>query len=214
MKFNRKNMRFYKEKLEMIVMVIGAIGTVASIFFGLDEINSTLKEQRFSNRLELADDMINEYISLSEEASKAVLYIIAESNGYANECQSLADSPRKHASQLEEMKKKILAYGSTELVNLFFDSYNDVQITVENDANDFDSFKSYFYYMPLIASYIKYDLTGEIVNPSIFYNSIMTELKELEKAQGMENFHLEMINTNNLLIQKYHLSKDFVWLED
>lgn len=32
MKFNRKNMRFYKEKLEMIVMVIGAIGTVASIF--------------------------------------------------------------------------------------------------------------------------------------------------------------------------------------
>lgn len=68
--------------------------------------------------------------------------------------------------------------------------------------------------MPLIASYIKYDLTGEIVNPSIFYNSIMTELKELEKAQGMQNFHSEMINTNNLLIQKYHLSKDFVWLED
>lgn len=68
--------------------------------------------------------------------------------------------------------------------------------------------------MPLIASYIKYDLTGEIVNPSIFYNSIMTELKKLEKAQGMENFHSEMINTNNLLIQKYHLSKDFVWLEE
>ncbi len=211
MKFNRK---FYKEIFEMIVKLIGAIGTVATIFFGLGKIDSTLKEQRFSNRLELAGDMINEYISLSEEASKAVLYMVAESNGYANECQSLADSPRKHASQLEEMKKKITAYGSTELVNLFFDSYNDVRTKVESDANDFDSFKSYFYYMPLIASYIKYDLTGEIVNPSIFYNSIMTELKELEKAQGMENFHSEMINTNNLLIQKYHLSKDFVWLED
>lgn len=211
MKFNRK---FYKEIFEMIVKLIGAIGTVATIFFGLGKIDSTLKEQRFSNRLELAGDMINEYISLSEEASKAVLYMVAESNGYANECQSLADSPRKHASQLEEMKKKIMAYGSTELVNLFFDSYNDVRTKVESDANDFDSFKSYFYYMPLIASYIKYDLTGEIVNPSIFYNSIMTELKELEKAQGMENFHSEMINTNNLLIQKYHLSKDFVWLED
>lgn len=211
MKFNRK---FYKEIFEMIVKLIGAIGTVATIFFGLGKIDSTLKEQRFSNRLELAGDMINEYISLSEEASKAVLYMVAESNGYANECQSLADSPRKHASQLEEMKKKIMAYGSTELVNLFFDSYNDVRTKVESDANDFDSFKSYFYYMPLIASYIKYDLTGEIVNPSIFYNSIMTELKELEKAQGMENFHSEMINTNNLLIQKYHLLKDFVWLED
>lgn len=214
MDIRRKNMKFYKEIVEMIAMGIGAIGTVVSVFVSLDKINSTLKEQRFSNRLELADDMINEYISLSEEASKAVLYIIAESNGYANKCQSLADSPRKHASQLEEMKKKIMSYGSTELVNLFFDSYNDVRIKVENDANDFDSFKSYFYYMPLIASYIKYDLTGEIVNPSIFYNSIMTELKELEKAQGMENFHSEMINRNNLLIQKYHLSKDFVWLED
>lgn len=207
-------MKIYIEIFEIIVKLICAIGTVASIIFGLGKIDSTLKEQRFSNRLELADDMINEYISLSEEASKAVLYIIAESNGYANECQSLADSPRKHASQLEEMKKKILAYGSTELVNLFFDSYNDVRIKIESDANDFDSFKSYFYYMPLIASYIKYDLTGEIVNPSIFYNSIMTELKELEKAPGMENFHSEMINTNNLLVQKYHLSKDFVWLED
>ena len=119
MDIRRKNMRFYKEIFEMIVMGIGAIGTVVSIFVSLDKINSTLKEQRFSNRLELADDMINEYISLSEEASKAALYIIAESNGYANECQSLADSPRKHASQLEEMKKKIMAYGSTELVNLF-----------------------------------------------------------------------------------------------
>lgn len=214
MKFNGKNMKIYIEIFEIIVKLICAIGTVASIIFGLGKIDSTLKEQRFSNRLELADDMINEYISLSEEASKAVFYIIAESNGYANEYQSLADSQRKHVSQLEEMKKKILAYGSTELVNLFFDSYNDVRIKVENDANDFDSFKSYFYYMPLIASYIKYDLTGEIVNPSIFYNSIMTELKELEKAQGMENFHSEMINTNNLLVQKYHLSKDFVWLED
>lgn len=133
------------------------------------------------------------------------------SNGYAIEYQSLSDSPRKDASQIEKMKKKIIAYGSTELVNLFFDSYNDVLIKIENDANDIDSFKSYFYYIPLIASYIKYDLTGEIVNPSIFYNSIMTELKELEKARGMENFHLEMINTNNLLIQKYHLSKDFIW---
>lgn len=53
--------------------------------------------------------MINEYISLSEETSKAVFYIIAESNGYANKYQSLADSQRKHVSQLEEMKKKILA---------------------------------------------------------------------------------------------------------
>ena len=89
MKFNRK---FYKEIFEMIVKLIGAIGTVATIFFGLGKIDSTLKEQRFSNRLELAGDMINEYISLSEEASKAVLYMVAESNGYA-EYSMVAEPP-------------------------------------------------------------------------------------------------------------------------
>ena len=62
MKFNGKNMKIYKEIFEIIVKLICAIGTVASIIFGLDKIDSTLKEQRFSNRLELADDMINEYI--------------------------------------------------------------------------------------------------------------------------------------------------------
>lgn len=66
MKFNGKNMKIYIEIFEIIVKLICAIGTVASIIFGLGKIDSTLKEQRFSNRLELADDMINEYISLSE----------------------------------------------------------------------------------------------------------------------------------------------------
>lgn len=53
-------MKLNKEIFEVIVMGIGAIGTVFSIMAGLGKINTTLKEQRFSNRLKLADDMINE----------------------------------------------------------------------------------------------------------------------------------------------------------
>lgn len=41
----------------------------------------------------------------------------------------------------------------------------------------------------ILASCIRYDLTGEEVNPSIFYNSFMRELKKLEEAKGMEKFH-------------------------
>lgn len=44
-------MKFNKEIFEMIVMGIGSIGTVVSIFIGLDKIKSTLKEQRFSNNV-------------------------------------------------------------------------------------------------------------------------------------------------------------------
>lgn len=61
--------------------------------------------------------------------------------------------------------------------------------------------------------YIKYDLTGEKVNSSIFYNSCMQELKALEVAGGMEKFHEEMILANNELVKKYNLPSAFIWEE-
>ena len=64
---------------------------------------------------------------------------------------------------------------------------------------------------PLLAVCIKYDLTGEKVNPSIFYNSCMQEVRILEVVKGMENFHEEMVLANNELVKKYHLSEDFLW---
>lgn len=202
-----------KDKIEIITMVIGAICTIITLWFGFAQIKSTLKEQRFSNRLELADDMVNEYISLSEEAGKAAFYIVADANNQAEKYKEYSDSGEKHAEALEKMKNKILAYGSTSLVSLFFDSYNDVQVKIKNGKENFESYKNYFYYMPLIAAYIKYDLTGEKVNPSIFYNSCMKELKNLEVAIGMEDFHEKLIYTNNQLVKKYRLSNEFIWKE-
>ena len=80
-------------------------------------------------------------------------------------------------------------------------------------SNDLESYKYYFYSMPLLASCIRYDLTGEKVNPSIFYNSSMRELKTLEAASGMEDFHEKMISTNDELVEKYGLPKKFIWKE-
>lgn len=95
----------------------------------------------------------------------------------------------------------------------FFDSYNDIQLKRETRRIDFASCRNYFHSMPLIASCIRYDLTGEEVNPSIFYNSFMRELKKLEEAKGMEKFHETMIITNNKLVKKYNLSNKFIWKE-
>lgn len=203
-----------KDKIEIITMIIGTICTVISIYFGFAQINSTLKKQRFSHRLGLADDLVSKGILLSEEGSKAILYLVADANKQAGIYNSYSNSMKKHAELLEEIKNKIMAYGSTELVNLFFDSYNDIRGMLENGRKDFESFKKYFYTLPLIASYIKYDLTGEYVNPSLFYNSFMRELKRLEVADGMKNFHREMVCTNNEFVKKYKLSNKFIWKED
>ena len=66
-------------------MFITAICTVIGVYLGFAQINSTLKEQRFSNRLELADDLMSEYMTLSSHGSKAVFYLVADANGEADE---------------------------------------------------------------------------------------------------------------------------------
>ena len=64
-----------KNLIELIIMFITAICTVIGVYLGFAQINSTLKEQRFSNRLELADDLMSEYMTLSSHGSKAVFYV-------------------------------------------------------------------------------------------------------------------------------------------
>ena len=200
-----------KDLIEIIIMFVTASCTIIGVWWGVKQINLTLKEQRFSNRLELADNLMNEYISLSGEASKAAFYLVAEANGQGEKYKDYSGSMEKHAELLEKMSNKIMAYGSAELVKLFFDSYNDIQLKIQNGDDDFQALKHYFYSMPLIAVCIKYDLTGEKVNPSIFYNSCMQEVRILEVVKGMENFHEEMVLANNELVKKYHLSEDFLW---
>lgn len=60
-----------KEKIEIGTSVISMLSIFFGMWFGFYQIKSTLLEQRFSNRLELADDLMSKYISLSEYASKA-----------------------------------------------------------------------------------------------------------------------------------------------
>ena len=114
--------------------IIGAVGTIFTIWLGLDQINLSIREQRFSNRLELADDLISEYIVLSSYASKAVFYLAADANGASDTLIEMdANYPnymQMHSETLENVKGKITAYGSSELVYLFCDSYNDIQLKI------------------------------------------------------------------------------------
>lgn len=133
--------------------IIGAVGAIFAIWFGLDQINLSIKEQRFSNRLELADDLISEYIVLSSYASKAVFYSVAAENGASDVLIKMDTNypnyVQMHSETLEIVKGKIMAYGSSELVYLFCDSYNDIQLKIENGQVDFESLKTYLCCAPL-----------------------------------------------------------------
>ena len=72
-----------KEKIEIGTSVISMLSIFFGMWFGFYQIKSTLLEQRFSNRLELADDLMSKYISLSEYASKASFYLVADANDQA-----------------------------------------------------------------------------------------------------------------------------------
>lgn len=157
--------------------------------------------------------MIAAQLTILKVSEKAAFYLVADANDQAKNFKEYSGCVKKHMEELEKIKSKIAAYGSAELVSLFFDSYNDIQLKRETRRIDFASCRNYFHSMPLIASCIRYDLTGEEVNPSIFYNSFMRELKKLEEAKGMEKFHETMIITNNKLVKKYNLSNKFIWKE-
>ena len=72
-----------KEKIEIGTSVISMLSIFFGMWFGFYQIKSTLLEQRFSNRLELADDLMSKYISLSEYASKTAFYLVADANDQA-----------------------------------------------------------------------------------------------------------------------------------
>ncbi len=77
-------MRFYVHFIAskyIIISIIGTLCTIGTIIIGFKEIKLTISEQRFSNRLELAEDLMTEYISLSSYASKAAFYLVADANG-------------------------------------------------------------------------------------------------------------------------------------
>ena len=50
-----------KEKIEIGTSVISMLSIFFGMWFGFYQIKSTLLEQRFSNRLELADDLMSKY---------------------------------------------------------------------------------------------------------------------------------------------------------
>lgn len=199
--------------IEIVIDVIGTFLVIITIYIGLKQIKAMFEQIKLSKRLDLAENMISEYLYLTECASKSLLYLVAQANNEAKNVNILKSYPKKHAEILDEMKNKVLSYGSSTLVQLFDYSYSYTMKMLEMGKGDIVSYQRYLYTLPLITAYIKYDLTGEIVNPSIIFAYAMKEIKKLETAKGMSNYHREMIELNDNLVDKFNLPKKFLWKE-
>lgn len=199
--------------IEIVIEIVGTFLVVLTIFVGFKQIKAMFEQSKLSKRLELAEDMVSEYLSLIECANKSLFYFVAKANNEAKKINSFKDYPRQHREKLQKMKNKILAYGSSTLIQLFDYSYSWSKEMSERGKGDIDSYKQYLYMLPLTAAYIKYDITGETVNPSIVYAYSMDEIRKLEVANGMENYHKEMIELNDNLVHKFNLPNDFLWKE-
>ncbi len=198
---NENRLERIKNIVEIGVLVVTLAITIFTSHIAY-QTKISAENERFSNRMELASELIFDYITLTEYASKSLCYLGGGIDN-ANE-----DYLELHSEKIEQLKKNILAYGSEELVCLFFDSYNNLIDNFERGNMDFESNQEYFFAMPLIAAYIKYDLTGELVNPSYFYESLMVELN---KAKKPVDFDEKMRQMNNKLVEEYNLPKELKW---
>lgn len=102
-----------------------------------------------------------------------------------------------------DIMNKLYIYGSKEVIEMFADYQ---QYNYATDPEDKKAEKLFAYFC-LIISLIKYDLTGEIINPKAILKIKINDYSTSDK--------MKMVNKEiNELVEKYNLNKEFKIQED
>ena len=104
----------------------------------------------------------------------------------------------------------VVAYGSEEAISIFAEFYYPLREFVSaakaGEAIDFNDWVEMYYSLPLLLSIVKYDTTGELINPSVLLEFLMPEFKTINLP-----IMKALVDKNNDLVIKYKLDNDFNW---
>lgn len=96
-----------------------------------------------------------------------------EENLNENQRAQFIEVKKRQDELLPEIKDKIFAYGSKEAIEIF----REFEYIISNPNNNGISITAY-YLLPLLITQVKVDVTGEYINPLIFFDSLMPQFKE------------------------------------
>ena len=178
-KFDFETVKFLVTTLVTVILTVG--GTLY--------VGGTIKEQQSQELIAENSEYIEDLVQFTRDSSLIAAKI---ATGFPEEL--LAGDLEKYANRADELYIQIFSHGSETTVKLFAGLCEDVRentVSVET-----------FFTLPLMISQMKYETTGQIINPKIIQENLMPELTI---------FQMGIQSMTNELIKEYDLPNKFKW---
>lgn len=200
---------------ENTIALVAVICTIASLWLGVCQVKKTIKNEsqliQKATMLEQTGKLPDTMQEFLRKASLTLVYKIAYDNEKKEEYKQLFEKYNDEQSALlDELTGLIVAYGSEEAISIFAEFYYPLREFVSaakaGESNEFDEWIEMYYSLPLLMAIVKYDTTGELINPSVMLRFLMPEFETINPSI-ME----ELVIKNNKLVIEYKLDNNFKW---
>lgn len=197
-----------------IIDAVGVVATLLGIIFAVYSTNRTIRSSftqiQKTNMIEKTSELplkIFEFTRVATAAFACGANIASDSISEEDRScfqKQFQEYDKTQSKLLDEIIPMLLAYGSENTIEIFNEFFMPLREMVNNpeDVKMIEDVMSIYSKLPLICSLIKYDVTGEITNPSIIFKTQMSSFSGYQKDFKME--------TNNL-IDKRKLPEGFKW---
>lgn len=184
-----------------LIEITGVLLTICAIVISIwqfgKSVNHSIIEGRQQMALEKTSELPLQVSEFCANASNVAAGIFVGQDNLTSEQKLEYDNSKKREDELLPIiKNSIMAYGSNDAIKIFthFESY------INNPKVQQISVEAY-YIIPLLLAQVKMDVTGEVINPLIFLNSLMPQFKEHnDKAKEYINIIIRNLNLSNKLI--------------
>lgn len=187
-----------KVTTDNIIEIIGIILTIITITISIWQvgktINHSLVEARQQMALEQTGELPLQVAEFCSAASNVATGIVLGQDQMTDEQKEEFNNSKQRQNKLQPMiKNRIYAYGSNDAIKI----YTQFEKTISNPNGNQISVDAY-YILPLLLAQVKMDVTGETVNPLIFFNSLMPQFKEhSDKAKAYINEMIDELKLDN-----------------
>ena len=157
-----------------ILLTLVVIGVSISQFS--KNVSNSISQAKKQTALEQTSELPLQVSEFCINASNVATVIVLTENGIDIDAAIEAEfkaSKEKQDELLPIIKNNILAYGSNDALQLFIEFEKGIS---NSDKNQIDI--NVYYLLPLLLSQVKMDVTGEVVDPMNFLNSLMPQFKE------------------------------------
>jgi hypothetical protein len=187
---------------EQKIQVASIIATVIAIVFSMWSFSTSIKTSILQSKTEIMLEQTSELPYLvAEFCSNATnvaagLYIGVDNLDEIGR-QKYTESKLEQDDSLVKIKNMIYAYGTIDAINILNEF---IYITKPNTYTPITA----YYLLPLLLSQVKLDVTGETVDPIIFIDGLMPQLKD--HKDNVKNFISEEIDRLKLINLKNNLN--------